>query len=35
VIDDTLGALVGPGVSDFVDLDSEFLAAFPFMGPPQ
>lgn len=35
VIDDSLGALVGPGVSDFVDLDSEILAQFPFMGPPQ
>ncbi len=35
VIDDTLGALVGPGVSDFVDFDSVVLAQFPFMGPPQ
>ena len=35
VIDDTLGALVGPGVSDNVANDSEFLTTFPFMGPPQ
>lgn len=35
VIDDTLGALVGPGVSDFVDNDSVFLDDFPFLGPPQ
>ena len=35
VIDDTLGALVAPGVSDFVDNDSVFLADFPFLGSPQ
>ena len=35
VIDDTLGALVGPGVSDFVGNDSVFLEDFPFLGPPQ
>lgn len=35
VIDDTLSALVAPGVSDFVDNDSVFLADFPFLGPPQ
>ena len=34
VIDDTLGAVVGPGVSDFVGNDSTFLADFPFLGPP-
>jgi hypothetical protein len=33
VIDDTLGAVVGPGVSDNVANDSVFLADFPFMGP--
>lgn len=32
VIDDTLGAVVGPGVSDNVDNDSTFLADFPFLG---
>lgn len=34
VIDDTLGAVVGPGVSDFVDNDSVFLGDFPFLGVP-
>jgi Domain of unknown function (DUF4331) len=34
VIDDTLGAVVGPGVSDNVSSDSTFLAAFPFLGTP-
>ena len=34
VIDDTLGAVVGPGVSDFVDNDSVFLDDFPFVGNP-
>lgn len=34
VIDDTLGAAVGPGVSDNVASDSAFLSAFPFMGSP-
>lgn len=34
VIDDTFGALVGPGVSDFVDNDSVFLNTFPFLGEP-
>lgn len=34
VIDDTLGAVVGPGVSDFVGNDSTFLGSFPFLGPP-
>lgn len=34
VIDDTLGAVVGPGVSDFVANDSTFLGGFPFLGPP-
>jgi hypothetical protein len=33
VIDDTLGAVVGPGVSDNVANDSVFLNDFPFMGP--
>ena len=35
VIDDSLGAIVGPGVSDNVDLDDTFLTDFPFVGPPQ
>lgn len=35
VIDDTLGAVVGPGVGDNVSNDSVFLDDFPFMGPPQ
>lgn len=34
VIDDSLGALVGPGVSDFVANDSTFLADFPFLAAP-
>lgn len=34
VIDDTLGAVVGPGVSDNVANDSVFLDDFPFVGPP-
>ncbi len=34
VIDDTLGAVVGPGVTDCVANDSTFLANFPFLGPP-
>lgn len=34
VIDDTLGAVVGPGVSDKVANDSVFLASFPFLGEP-
>ena len=34
VIDDTFGAVVGPGVSDNVANDSTFLAAFPFLGEP-
>lgn len=35
VIDDSLGAIVGPGVSDNVANDSVFLSDFPFMGPAQ
>ncbi len=34
VIDDSLGALVGPGVSDNVANDSAFLTTFPFVGAP-
>lgn len=34
VIDDTLGAVVGPGVSDFVGNDSAFLQGFPFLAAP-
>jgi Domain of unknown function (DUF4331) len=34
VIDDTLGAVVGPGVKDNVANDSTFLTDFPFMGEP-
>ena len=34
VMDDTLGAVVGPGVSDNVGNDSTFLADFPFLGVP-
>ncbi len=34
VIDDSLGALVGPGVSDNVGTDSTFLTTFPFVGAP-
>ncbi len=32
VIDDSLGAIVGPGVSDNVANDSTFLTDFPFLG---
>ncbi|MBT8132562.1 MAG: DUF4331 domain-containing protein, partial [Gammaproteobacteria bacterium] len=32
VIDDTFGAVVGPGVSDFVPNTNNFLDEFPFMG---
>ena len=35
VIDDSLGALVGPGATDNVRNDSTFLTDFPFAGPPQ
>ncbi|MCK7594082.1 DUF4331 family protein [Pseudomarimonas salicorniae] len=35
VIDDSLGAIVGPGVSDNVGLDDTFLPNFPFIGPPR
>lgn len=34
VIDDSLGAIVGPGVSDNVANDSVFLGDFPFLGRP-
>ena len=34
VIDDTFGAVVGPGVSDFVNNDSTFLTDFPFLAAP-
>lgn len=34
VIDDTFGAVVGPGVSDNVADDNVFLTDFPFMGEP-
>lgn len=34
VMDDTLGAVVGPGVSDFVGNDSAFLDDFPFLAAP-
>ncbi|MDH3768580.1 MAG: DUF4331 domain-containing protein, partial [Gammaproteobacteria bacterium] len=34
VIDDTFGAVVGPGVSDFVGNTSVFLDQFPFLGEP-
>jgi hypothetical protein len=34
VMDDTLGAVVGPGVSDYVGNDSAFLADFPFLAEP-
>jgi hypothetical protein len=34
VIDDTFGAVVGPGVSDFVGNTSAFLDDFPFLGEP-
>jgi len=35
VIDDSLGAIVGPGVSDNVGDDSTYLTDFPFMGAPR
>lgn len=34
VIDNSLGAIVGPGVSDNVANDSVFLSTFPFLGNP-
>lgn len=34
VIDDTLGAVVGPGVSDNVGNDNNNLTDFPFLGDP-
>jgi hypothetical protein len=34
VIDDTHGAIVGPGVSDNVNFDSTLLSDFPFLGEP-
>lgn len=34
VIDDSLGAIVGPGVRDNVANDSVFLTDFPFLGRP-
>ncbi len=34
VIDDTLSILIGPGVSDGVGDDSQFLSDFPFLGVP-
>ncbi len=34
VMDDTLGAVVGPGVSDGVANDNNFLTEFPFLGLP-
>jgi hypothetical protein len=34
VIDDTLGAVVGPGVRDNVANDNSFLTDFPFMSDP-
>lgn len=35
VIDDTLGAIVGPGVSDFVGFTSPIRDDFPFLGAPR
>jgi hypothetical protein len=35
VIDDSLGAIVGPGVSDNVGFQSVVLDDFPFIAPPQ
>jgi len=32
VIDDSFGALIGPGVTDYVALDSTFRNDFPFLG---
>lgn len=34
VIDDTFGAVVGPGVSDFVGFSSDLRDDFPFVAPP-
>ncbi len=34
VIDDSFGALIGPGVSDNVANDSVFITDFPFLGRP-
>ncbi|HKX56613.1 MAG TPA: DUF4331 family protein [Xanthomonadales bacterium] len=34
VIDDTFGAVVGPGVSDFVGDSNYYLADFPFLSSP-
>jgi hypothetical protein len=34
VIDDSFGALIGPGVKDNVASDSTFLTDFPFLGQP-
>ena len=34
VMDDTLGAVVGPGVSDHVGNDSNFTGLFPFLARP-
>jgi hypothetical protein len=34
IIDDSLGAIVGPGVSDNVANDSVFLSDFPYLGRP-
>ncbi len=34
VIDDSFGALIGPGVKDNVANDSTFLTEFPFLGRP-
>ncbi|MCB1613331.1 MAG: hypothetical protein KDI60_16490 [Xanthomonadales bacterium] len=34
IIDDSLGVIVGPGVSDNVANDSVFLGDFPFLGRP-
>jgi hypothetical protein len=35
VIDDSLGAIVGPGVSHNVEFESEILDEFPFIAPPR
>lgn len=35
VIDDTFGATVGPGVSDFVEFSSPIESDFPFLGAPE
>jgi hypothetical protein len=34
VIDDTFGAVIGPGISDNVNFDSTLLGDFPFLGEP-